>query len=133
MKQVVVAAILFFVATSVSGFQQGAPGLARRILPNSILFSAPTSFQLASSPTSTETDGEESVTVSKAQEILDEFHASNLPFRIVVIGNGAILETTSKLGRKCRCTIAHSFTRVVFERRMYIISCQLIINTPLSH
>lgn len=33
-----------------------------------------------------------------AESILDEFHRSNLSFRIVVIGNGAILETTSKLG-----------------------------------
>ncbi|KAL7425629.1 hypothetical protein ACHAXM_000096 [Skeletonema potamos] len=44
--------------------------------------------------------------MSKAQAILDDFHASNLPFRIVVIGNGAILETTSKLGPKSKLSVS---------------------------
>lgn len=38
--------------------------------------------------------------LSKSETILNEFHESKLTFRIVVIGNGAILETTSKLGPK---------------------------------
>jgi hypothetical protein len=97
MKHVVVALLLFATA-SVSGFQCAAP---RRLTNRShIPLSGPKPFELASSPTSTEADSENESVVSKAQEILDEFHASNLPFRIVVIGNGAILETTSKLGRK---------------------------------
>ena len=41
-----------------------------------------------------------------AEEILDEFHRSNLSFRIVVIGNGAILETTSKLGPTSKSSIS---------------------------
>lgn len=97
MKHVVVALLLIATA-SVSGFQWAA----HRRLTNRchIPLSGPKAFHLASSPTSTEADSENERAVSKAQEILDEFHASNLPFRIVVIGNGAILETTSKLGRK---------------------------------
>ena len=93
MKHVVVALLLIATA-SVSGFQWAA----HRRLTNRchIPLSGPKPFHIASSPTSTEADSEN----ERAQEILDEFHASNLPFRIVVIGNGAILETTSKLGRK---------------------------------
>jgi len=34
----------------------------------------------------------------KIYTLLEELFESNLPFRIVVVGNGAILETTSKLG-----------------------------------
>jgi hypothetical protein len=100
MKQVGVASILFIVTSSVSSFQ-GTPGrLAGIVRDGSPSFHGPKSFQfLASSPTGT--DSFKSDTVSKAQEILDEFHESNLNFRVVVIGNGAILETTSKLGRKC--------------------------------
>jgi len=41
-----------------------------------------------------------------AESILDEFHQSNFPFRIVVIGNGAILETTSKLGPTAKSGIS---------------------------
>lgn len=43
---------------------------------------------------------------TSAESILDEFHQSNLPFRIVVIGNGAILETTSKLGPTSKSSIS---------------------------
>mmetsp|Transcript_17939 Transcript_17939/g.21496 ORF Transcript_17939/g.21496 Transcript_17939/m.21496 type:complete len:131 (-) Transcript_17939:211-603(-) len=35
-------------------------------------------------------------------EIVQDLHGSKLPFRIVVIGNGAILETTSVLGPTCK-------------------------------
>jgi len=41
-----------------------------------------------------------------AESILEEFHRSNLSFRIVVIGNGAILETTSKLGPTSKSSIS---------------------------
>lgn len=90
-----VASLLLIAATAVSGFQVVSPPnvLATRAVAESSR--CPTTFQLASDTTS------DSTTVSTAQEILDDFHSSNLPFRIVVIGNGAILETTSKLGRKC--------------------------------
>ena len=43
---------------------------------------------------------------SKAELILDEFYQSNLLFRIVVVGNGAILETTSKLGPKSSSSVS---------------------------
>jgi hypothetical protein len=43
---------------------------------------------------------ENTTTLSKSEIILQEFHESKYTFRIVVIGNGAILETTSKLGPK---------------------------------
>ena len=90
-----VASLLLIAATAVSGFQVSPPNvLATRAVAESSS-RGPTTFQLASDTTS------DSTTVSTAQEILDGFHSSNLPFRIVVIGNGAILETTSKLGRKC--------------------------------
>eukprot|EP00986_Skeletonema_menzelii_P013642 scaffold8097_cov148-Skeletonema_menzelii.AAC.13 len=80
------ASLLFIAATAVSSFQVTSPVLVR----SSISTNGPTTTSplYASSET----------TVSTAQEILDDFHSSNLPFRIVVIGNGAILETTSKLG-----------------------------------
>lgn len=45
-------------------------------------------------------------TPSKAESILTEFHQSELTFRIVVIGNGAILETTSKLGPKTATSVS---------------------------
>mmetsp|Transcript_10392 Transcript_10392/g.14671 ORF Transcript_10392/g.14671 Transcript_10392/m.14671 type:complete len:200 (+) Transcript_10392:73-672(+) len=35
-------------------------------------------------------------------ELVQDLHTSTLPFRIVVIGNGAILETTSILGPTCK-------------------------------
>lgn len=93
MKHVVVALLLIATA-SVSGFQCTAPRrLANRC---HIPLSGPKQFHLASAEAGSENES----AVSKAQDILDEFHESNLPFRIVVIGNGAILETTSKLGRK---------------------------------
>lgn len=91
------AVLLCIASTTVNGFQVTS-GLTR-IGGDSIPLNGPSSFQLFESSPNTETDSD--ATVSKAQGILDEFHASNLPFRIVVIGNGAILETTSKLGRKC--------------------------------
>mmetsp|Transcript_14451 Transcript_14451/g.34843 ORF Transcript_14451/g.34843 Transcript_14451/m.34843 type:complete len:199 (+) Transcript_14451:404-1000(+) len=63
-------------------------------------FQNPFSFSLAS--TSADDDGE----TSKAESILDELHRSSLPFRIVVIGNGAILETMSKLGPTSKSSIS---------------------------
>lgn len=100
------ASLLFIAATAVSGFQVTNPVLARSTN------GPPTSPLFASSETS------ESNAVSTAQEILDDFHSSNLPFRIVVIGNGAILETTSKLGRKygsVYVAIASLSTHRIFE------------------
>ena len=44
--------------------------------------------------------------LSKPETILNEFHQSQFTFRIVVIGNGAILETTSKLGPKTATSIS---------------------------
>ena len=44
--------------------------------------------------------------VSKAESILDEMHKSKYPFRIIVIGNGAILETTSPLGPISKSSIS---------------------------
>lgn len=44
--------------------------------------------------------------LSKSETILNEFHQSQCTFRIVVIGNGAILETTSKLGPKSATSIS---------------------------
>eukprot|EP00580_Thalassiosira_gravida_P006750 CAMPEP_0201642468 /NCGR_PEP_ID=MMETSP0493-20130528/26307_1 /ASSEMBLY_ACC=CAM_ASM_000838 /TAXON_ID=420259 /ORGANISM="Thalassiosira gravida, Strain GMp14c1" /LENGTH=188 /DNA_ID=CAMNT_0048116653 /DNA_START=1 /DNA_END=567 /DNA_ORIENTATION=- len=55
------------------------------------------------SSSSSDDNGEISFT---AESILDEFHQSNLTFRIVVIGNGAILETTSKLGPTSKSSIS---------------------------
>ena len=51
-------------------------------------------------------DADEGVNSSLAEAILDEFHRSSLPFRIVVIGNGAILETTSRLGPTSKAAIS---------------------------
>jgi len=44
--------------------------------------------------------------VSKAESILDEMHNSKYPFRIIVIGSGAILETTSPLGPISKSSIS---------------------------
>jgi hypothetical protein len=98
MKQAT-AALLFIVATGVNCFQVANEPTRVLGFVSTSLNRPKTCQLLASSPTA-ETDSD-SDTMSKAQAILDDFHASNLPFRIVVIGNGAILETTSKLGRKC--------------------------------
>eukprot|EP00984_Skeletonema_dohrnii_P006445 scaffold2302_cov153-Skeletonema_dohrnii-CCMP3373.AAC.2 len=97
------AVLLCIASTTVNGFQvtSGLTRIGGDSIPS---LNGPTSFQLFESSPNTETDSD--ATVSKAQGILDEFHASNLPFRIVVIGNGAILETTSKLGRDKLLTFA---------------------------
>lgn len=42
--------------------------------------------------------GELTPTEEKVFDLMQALHDSNYPFRIVVIGNGAILETTSPLG-----------------------------------
>jgi hypothetical protein len=70
--------------------------------PPSVL--TPTSLWLAGS--SYEENTAAAPTLSKSETILNEFHQSNLTFRIVVIGNGAILETTSKLGPKTSSSIS---------------------------
>ena len=41
-----------------------------------------------------------------AESILNEFHKSKYVFRIIVIGNGAILETTNKLGPTYKSSIS---------------------------
>lgn len=38
--------------------------------------------------------------------VLSDMHESGYPFRIVVVGNGAILETTSKLGPTMKSSIS---------------------------
>lgn len=43
---------------------------------------------------------------SIAEQILHDFHASKLSFRIIVIGNGAILESTSQLGPTFKSSIS---------------------------
>ena len=52
------------------------------------------------------TTADDSDDVSKAESILNEMHKSKYPFRIVVIGNGAILETTSPLGPISKSSIS---------------------------
>jgi len=44
------------------------------------------------------TSSEDTEVSSKAEEVLEDIHSNGFKFRIVVIGNGAILETTSILG-----------------------------------
>ena len=64
---------------------------------------------IRSSFLSLSTDGgnsEGDISSTTAESILDLFHTSNYPFRIVVIGNGAILETTSKLGPTSKSSIS---------------------------
>jgi hypothetical protein len=61
-----------------------------------------TSLQLSSN----EDNSGATSSLSKSETILHEFHQSEFTFRIVVIGNGAILETTSKLGPKTATTIS---------------------------
>ena len=51
-------------------------------------------------------NSEDDISSTTAESILDLFHTSNYPFRIVVIGNGAILETTSKLGPTSKSSIS---------------------------
>lgn len=51
-------------------------------------------------------EGSPTTSRSKSETILSEFHESGFTFRIVVIGNGAILETTSKLGPKTSTSIS---------------------------
>jgi len=61
----------------------------------------------AAAPATDQTDSSKVPPINvSAESILDEFHQSNLLFRIVVIGNGAILETTSKLGPTSKSSIS---------------------------
>lgn len=75
--------------------------LSPKLRPTTRSLSYPTPLSLAA-----DNDGDENVEPSKAESILNEFHKSNLLFRIVVIGNGAILETTSKLGPTSKSSIS---------------------------
>ncbi|KAL9188152.1 hypothetical protein ACHAXT_006530, partial [Thalassiosira profunda] len=58
------------------------------------------------SPLFASSDGDADGAAPTAESILDELHRSELTFRIVVIGNGAILETTSKLGPVCKSSVS---------------------------
>ncbi|KAL7532677.1 hypothetical protein ACHAWF_004207 [Thalassiosira exigua] len=92
----------------VPSIQNDAFGGARSTLlkakaPAPSTASAAARFPLPTSLFSTAGDGASS---STAESILDEFHRSNLKFRIVVIGNGAILETTSRLGPTSKSSIS---------------------------
>ena len=64
------------------------------------VFNPPVSF--GGSPTLLHEGGDSEVTLSGPEEtvygILQDMHDSDYPFRLVVVGNGAILETTSALG-----------------------------------
>ena len=112
------AALLFIINSAIQhpaqAFQIGS-GLASSYAPNIILSKStppptqgiksffPTSLSLsASDENNSDEDGGSSI----AESILDLFHTSNYPFRIVVIGNGAILETTSKLGPTSKSSIS---------------------------
>ncbi|KAL3768689.1 hypothetical protein ACHAWU_006790 [Discostella pseudostelligera] len=66
----------------------------------SLLTSSSSSSSSSSSLSAENRDDENSSSPpsSLAEQILHDFHASKLSFRIIVIGNGAILESTSPLG-----------------------------------
>lgn len=51
-------------------------------------------------------DISEHTTTITAESILNEFHKSKYIYRIIVIGNGAILETTNKLGPTYKSSIS---------------------------
>ena len=59
-----------------------------------------TKFALAATSSSGEDNKTEALTAKEKQvyTMLEELSESNLPFRIVVVGNGAILESTNTLG-----------------------------------
>lgn len=53
---------------------------------------------LAAASSPSDVAGEEDDATSIAEKILNDFHSSELDWRIIVIGGGAILETTQRLG-----------------------------------
>lgn len=89
--------VIIAVANSVCGF---LPLSSRYIIRNHDLdFHSPMVLQLISDESST-------TSLSKQEMVLNDFFQSQCTFRIVVIGNGAILETTSKLGPKMATSIS---------------------------
>ena len=76
----------------------------------SIVHPSTTKLLLSSYPADVE-NGEtneisEHTSTITAESILNEFHKSKYIFRIIVIGNGAILETTNKLGPTYKSSIS---------------------------
>ena len=76
----------------------------------SIVYPSTTKLLLSSYPADVE-NGEtneisEHTSTITAESILNEFHESKYIFRIIVIGNGAILETTNKLGPTYKSSIS---------------------------
>ena len=55
---------------------------------------------------STGTAEEAGSELTAVDNVISEMHESNYPFRIVVVGNGAILETTSKLGPVMKSSVS---------------------------
>ena len=56
---------------------------------------------------STEDDGKNSdLKAVHVENVISDMHESGYPFRIVVVGNGAILETTSKLGPVMKSSVS---------------------------
>ena len=55
--------------------------------------------------TSTEVDNE-TPELKEVEKVVSDMHTSGYTFRIVVVGNGAILETTSKLGPVMKSSIS---------------------------
>jgi hypothetical protein len=70
-------------------------------VPKSPLLTTPTSSVLRESSTASSTP-ELTEPEQRVYGLLEELHASELAFRIVVVGNGAILESTSTLGPKMK-------------------------------
>ncbi len=52
------------------------------------------------------TELEPSSDLTVVENVISDMHESSYPFRIVVVGNGAILETTSTLGPTMKSTIS---------------------------
>ena len=49
---------------------------------------------------------DDSTELTEVDDVIADLHNSGFPFRIVVIGNGAILETTSKLGPVMKSSVS---------------------------
>jgi len=63
-------------------------------------------FQLASTPNNSSEEPKEFSQLKIIDKIISDMHESKYPFRIVVIGNGAILETTSPLGPTMKSSVS---------------------------
>lgn len=79
---------------------------SRSIISATVGSQSPTILRTTPTQLFAKVDGITESSSSKAEAILESFHKSNLLFRIVVIGNGAILETTSKLGPVSKSSIS---------------------------